>query len=509
MPRLPAAPPTSRRSRRSTRLPRPSPRTARLARGRLAARLGAIGYTPEELIDKTLTWVVHPDDREMAMHFLRQTRSTRAAAPVRIRFQHSDGQIVWLEARARRMESGSQERPGSIVTVAREATAQVQMEADLHQAKDEAERASRAKSEFLSRVSHELRTPMNAILGFGQLLEMEPLEPEERDEVGQILAAARHLLNLMNDVIEIARVESGRLALSLEAVPPATIAEECLPLVSSLAAERGVLFSVDKASLGTLHVRADNQRLKQVLINLLSNAVKYNREGGTVTLSCRRLPKEQLRIEVRDSGIGIAEDKLPRLFTPFDRLGAEQTTVEGSGLGLALCKSLVEAMGGSLGLSSVVDEGSNVWVELPLVQSPIHAVEPATADAQAHVAARAILYIEDNLSNLQVVERVLSRRPGVKLLTAMQGGLGFELARQHQPDLILLDLHLPDTTGDLVLHRLQADPRTRDLPVVMVSADATTGQIERLLAGGAREYLTKPLDLKRFAEVVDGILAEQ
>ncbi|MGI8554219.1 MAG: PAS domain S-box protein, partial [Dehalococcoidia bacterium] len=238
------------------------------------ATVEIIGYAPEELIGKTLTWLIYPDDQEIGGQFLRQTRNSGAAPPARIRFQHRDEQVVWLEARARRMEPVSTERPGAIVTVAHDATAQVQMEADLRQAKQEAERASQAKSEFLSRVSHELRTPMNAILGFGQLLEMEPLEPEEREEVEQILAAARHLLNLINDVLEIARIESGRLALSLEAVPLETVVAECIPFVRSLAAARHIQFSVDQPSLGSLHVQADNQRLQQVLLNLLSHAVK-------------------------------------------------------------------------------------------------------------------------------------------------------------------------------------------------------------------------------------------
>ncbi|MGI8552255.1 MAG: GAF domain-containing protein [Dehalococcoidia bacterium] len=375
----------------------------------------------------------------------------------------------------------------------------------------EADQANRAKSEFLSRMSHELRTPMNAILGFAQLLQMDPLEPEQQEELGQILSAGRHLLTLINEVLDIARIESGRLSLSLEAVPLQIIVEECLPLVGSLAAARSVGLSYDETAFSTLHVRADNQRLKQVLLNLLTNAVKYNREGGTVTLSCHEIGEDRLRIEVRDTGIGLAPEMLSRLFSPFDRLGAEQSDVEGYGLGLSLSKRLMEAMGSSIGVTSVLGEGSCFWVDLPVVQSPVEFTgtdAPQTPEAERSRAASTVLYIEDNLSNLRVVERVLSRRPGVQLLTAMQGGLGFELAQQQHPDLILLDLHLPDTTGDLVLQRLRADPTTHDVPVVMVSADATPRQIERLLAAGAREYLTKPLDLKRFMEVVDEVLAE-
>ncbi|MGI8552256.1 MAG: ATP-binding protein, partial [Dehalococcoidia bacterium] len=375
----------------------------------------------------------------------------------------------------------------------------------------ESEQANRAKSEFLSRMSHELRTPMNAILGFAQLLEMDPLEAEQREGVEQILSAGGHLLTLINEVLDITRIEAGRLDLSLEAVPLLNIIKECRPLVGALAASRSVRLELGERALGRAHVRADAQRLKQVLLNLLSNAVKYNREGGRVTLTGHKLEDERLRIEVQDTGNGLSEEKLSRLFSPFDRLGAEQTNVEGSGLGLSLSKSLMEAMGGRIGVASVEGEGSCFWLELPLIESPMAASgidEPAATETEpAAAAARTVLYIEDNLSNLRVVERVLSRRPGVRLLTAMQGGLGLELARQHRPDLILLDVHLPDTTGDVVLRQLQADPGTRELPVVVVSADATARQIERLLAAGARAYLTKPLDLKRFMEVIDALLA--
>ncbi|MGI8553196.1 MAG: ATP-binding protein [Dehalococcoidia bacterium] len=383
---------------------------------------------------------------------------------------------------------------------------------ELRRAKHEADAANGAKSEFLSRMSHELRTPMNAILGFAQLLEMDPLEPQQRSGVEKILSAGEHLLVLINEVLDMTRIEAGRLDLSPEAVAVGTIVMQCRPLVSSLAAARRVRLDLNERPLGAVFVRADAQRLKQVILNLLSNAVKYNRDGGTVTLTGRKRDDGRLRIEVQDTGIGIAAEKLSRLYSPFDRLGAEQSKVEGSGLGLSLSKSLAEAMGGSIGVTSVEGEGSCFWLELPLVESPLAAAgidEPATTEPDpVVVSTKTVLYIEDNLSNLEVVERLLNRRPGVKLLTAMQGGLGIELAQKHHPDLILLDLHLPDTTGDIVLQQLQADETLRRVPVVMVSADATPKQIERLLAGGAREYLTKPLNLRRFMQVVDGILQE-
>jgi signal transduction histidine kinase/ActR/RegA family two-component response regulator len=376
-------------------------------------------------------------------------------------------------------------------------------------AKDEAERANRAKSEFLSRMSHELRTPLNAILGFGQLLEMESLSPGERESVEHILKGGRHLLDLINEVLDIARIEEGRLTVSLEPVSVNEVVQESLDLVAPLAAAQDVRLTGGAAGLPNRFVVADRQRLKQVLLNLLSNAVKYNRKGGVASLSFEEMPEGRLRIKVHDSGPGIAPEKLERVFTPFERLGAEQTGIEGTGLGLALSKRLSEVMGGTLGLESAVGRGSTFWIELPQTDNPVDRVTqvgappPAVADPDVSRNARVILYIEDNLSNLELIQRLIAHRPEVRLLPAMQGRLGLDLAREHRPALILLDLHLPDIPGHEVLQRLQADPETRHIPVVVISADATPGQIDRLLAAGAQAYLTKPLDLKTLLAVLE------
>jgi CheY-like chemotaxis protein len=258
-----------------------------------------------------------------------------------------------------------------------------------------------------------------------------------------------------------------------------------------------------------LHVLADRQRLQQVLLNLLSNAIKYNRADGTVRASCERVGDERLRISVTDTGRGIAADKLERLFTPFDRLGAEGSTVEGTGLGLALSRSLVEAMGGTLYVQSQPDVGSTFSVELLVVAAPVAvgADLPArpgpTSASDAPVSVRTILYIEDNLSNLRLIESILSQRPGVSLLSAMQGRVGLDLARAHGPDLILLDRHLPDISGEQVFVQLRDDPRTRDIPVIVLSADAISSGLQRLRDAGVRAYLTKPLDVRQLLEVID------
>jgi CheY-like chemotaxis protein len=346
---------------------------------------------------------------------------------------------------------------------------------------------------------------LNAILGFAQLLEMDALPLEQKDNVGQILRAGRHLLALINEVLDVSRIEAGRLQLSLEPVPVHETLQLAIALVQPSSAEAGIALRADVVD-ERLHVLADRQRLHQVLLNLLSNAMKYNRPDGVVTVSCERVALNRLRIHVSDTGRGIAAENLERLFTPFDRLGAEASGVEGTGLGLALSKHLVDAMGGTVHVHSEVGVGSTFSVELPVVAGPVAADDASAEVAPGHDGdglSLKILYIEDNLSNLRLVERVLGRRPGVTLLSAMQGRVGLDLARDHRPDLVLLDRHLPDVSGDEVLHLLRADPRTQDIPVVILSADAIPGQAQRLLDAGARAYLTKPLDVPRLLAVVD------
>jgi signal transduction histidine kinase len=380
----------------------------------------------------------------------------------------------------------------------------------LSQAEAEAARANRAKSEFLSRMSHELRTPLNGILGFAQLLEMRRLPPEQQAEsVEQILVAGRHLLALIDEVLDIARIEAGRLRLSLEPVPLGESIRGAVDLLLPLARERSIEFRVEAAPDGA-HVVADRQRLHQVLLNLLSNGVKYTPSGGSVTVSCAAVSTGRLALRVTDTGPGMTPDRLERLFTPFERLGAEATGVEGTGLGLTLSRHLVEAMGGALRVESTVGAGSTFSVELTVTDAPITAMSrpwpPPAPAAVPDGASAVVLYVEDNLSNLRLVERILDHRPGIKLLSAMQGRVGFELACQHQPDLILLDQHLPDLNGEAVLGLLHDDPRTREIPVVILSADANPRHVQRLRDAGARDYLTKPLDVGRFLAVLDATL---
>ena len=381
--------------------------------------------------------------------------------------------------------------------------------AERRRAEEDADRANRAKSEFLSRMSHELRTPLNGIIGFAQLLELEAQGAEQRESVEMILKSGRHLLDLINEVLDIARIEAGKLALSLEPVLVSEVVAAALDMLRLEATTKRIEVVVTGLEG---YVMADRQRLQQVVLNLLSNAMKYNRAGGVVRVSSEADPSGRVRLSVSDTGRGIAPEMIGRLFTPFDRLGAEQTTIEGTGLGLVLSHHLVEAMGGSLSATSTIGQGTTFTVELRRAESPtVESDRPSnrTAGEDDHDGIRGtVLYIEDNLSNLRLLERILARRPGVTLLSAMQGSRGIELARDHQPDLIILDLHLPDLPGSDVLARLSTDPRTKRIPVVILSADATPGQIKRLLEQGAREYLTKPLDVKQVLAVVEETLAK-
>jgi signal transduction histidine kinase/CheY-like chemotaxis protein len=374
----------------------------------------------------------------------------------------------------------------------------------------EADVANRAKSEFLSRMSHELRTPLNAILGFGQLIEMRATTPQDRESVEQILKGGRHLLNLINEVLDISRIEAGGLSLSLEPVNVGEVIRRVVDLTRPLASPRRIALHT-KGSASDRYVLADHQRLQQVLLNLVSNGIKYNREEGQVTVACRADGPGRLRISVSDTGSGIPAASQSRLFTPFDRLGVEAHGIEGTGLGLALSRRLVEAMGGLIGLESVEGQGSMFWVDLPEARSPVALPgvnRYPVPDSPTSLQRSTVLYVEDNPSSLRLVERLLADRPTIRLIPAMQGRLALALAREHRPDVILSDLHLPDISGEEVLREIQADPQLKDTPIIILSADATPGQVTRLLAAGARAYLTKPIDVAELLSLLDATLSD-
>ena len=383
---------------------------------------------------------------------------------------------------------------------------------ELQQANEALRVASTAKSEFLSQMSHELRSPLTAIMGFGELLRYSELDEKQQHRVSLILKAGEHLGAIVNEVLDLSRIEAGDISISAEPVPLQPLIEDALELMRPLADANAVTINPPTFSAGNGYVRADNQRLKQVLINLVSNAIKYNRPGGEVSVVVAGVEDDRIRINVEDTGDGIEETSMAKLFVPFERLDAGATDIEGTGLGLALSRTLIEAMGGIIGVASTPGVGSVFWVELN--GSEALAIEGAPMennailDIRSYSAERSLLYIEDTVANVNLVEGVLERRPGVRLIPAMLGQLGLELAHRHQPDMILLDMHLPDLPGEEVLARLKLNEMTCDIPVVILSADATRDR-EPLLDAGARAFLTKPIAIRDLLETLDVFFEEK
>jgi CheY-like chemotaxis protein len=352
-------------------------------------------------------------------------------------------------------------------------------------------------------MSHELRTPLTAVIGFGQLLQMEELSEANQDSVDHIVRAGRHLLDLINEVLDIARIETGDLSLSVEPIEVHEIVDETLSLMRPYAAEHQVTIAIEGTD-HQLRAMADRQRLKQVLLNLFSNAIKYNRVGGTVRVGWTR-NGERVHIDVHDTGLGISEEGKGRIFVPFDRVDAVHSGIEGTGVGLSLSKGLMEAMDGAIAFESTAGVGSTFWLDLPgsadVVAAPTDGAQALPVGERAGSEAT-VLYVEDNLANVRVMERLFARRREA-LTVAMQGSRCLDLARQLRPDLILLDLHLPDLDGEEVLRLLKADPTTSDIRVIILSADTSPRRVARLRELGAADYLAKPLELDRLVSALD------
>jgi signal transduction histidine kinase/CheY-like chemotaxis protein len=416
----------------------------------------------------------------------------------------------------RRSESEISRLAEELEVRVRERTAQLETSnVELGEARKEAERANEAKSEFLSRMSHELRTPLNAILGFGQILASEALpktDVQKKEFVGHILRAGRHLLALINEILDLAKIESGGLTLSPEPTSVSEVLFECQKLVEPQASERGIRMVFPAES--ELHVIADRIRFKQVMLNLLSNAIKYNRVGGAVLVGCEVVESRRVRISVQDTGPGLRPEQVQGLFQPFNRLGQESGPIEGTGIGLVVTRKLLELMGGTIGVTSAVGAGSVFFIELnsssamqeAQAGSPLEGPPPPRADLQ-DTSIPMVLYVEDNPANLKLVEEMIRFRSDVRLLSAPDARLGIELARTHQPRVILMDIHLPGMQGEDALKILREDPKTAHIPVIAITAYAMPRDIAKGLAAGFFRYLTKPLALDAFSEAIDTALA--
>jgi len=385
---------------------------------------------------------------------------------------------------------------------------------ELKQAQAAAERANLAKSEFLSRMSHELRTPLNAIIGFSQLLQLDRagnLQPMQKEQIEHIHSGGQHLLNLINEVLDLSGIESGRINLSFESVPAAEIVADIHHTVAPLAGKAGITLT-ERVAPGIAAVRADRMRLRQILLNLASNAIKYNRAAGSVELSASLNADGSVRFSVSDTGLGIALERQGEVFQPFQRLGAEHSRVEGTGIGLAIAKRLSEAMRGSIGFASTPGQGTRFWIDLPADSAPAATAPAAKPEpglpARPALRGRTVLYVEDNPANLKLVETIVSTVGNLAFLSAPTPHLGLELAAAHKPDVIILDINLPEMNGFEVLARLQAMPETASIPVLALSAAAMPRDVQVGIAAGFYRYLTKPLDvqilLAAIAEALDG-----
>lgn len=491
-----------------------------------------LGYTAAELVADPELWFerIHEDDRARVVAAEAQSQQAAVGEKLEYRMRHRDGHIVWVRDEAIAFEEPKEERyfRGILSDITLEKEAQLELAAlneqleqrveartseleeanvELLAAKEEADRASRAKSELLSRASHELRTPLNAILGFGQLLEASELSDRDLQSVTHILSAGRRLLELIDDILDISTVQAGQLALSIEPVALDEVVGEAIAAARADAAERRIRLEIGQTSWDTF-VLADRQRLQQVLADLLSNAIRFNVEGGSVRIDWS-VDDLTTRLRIIDTGKGIPAEDLPRLFTLFSRADGGGADA-GTGLGLPLARSLIEAMGGAISVeSSGSGAGTTVTLELTSSRDPgrgIPAGHASTEGPRRSATDRTILCIEDNLANFTLVQRILDHRPGITLLRAMHGGMGIQLAGDQRPDLVLLDVHLPDMTGDEVLVRLKGDSRTEGIPVIVVSAGTSEQAIARLRDLGIRAFLPKPIDVEGFLNLIDDTL---
>ena len=387
------------------------------------------------------------------------------------------------------------------------------VESELNEARAAAETANHAKSDFLSGMSHELRTPLNAILGFAQLMESgSPLPTSsQKRSIDQILKAGWYLLDLINEVLDLAQIESGKVTLSREPVSLAEVMLECQAMVEPQSRKRGIGMTFPRFEIPRF-VKADRTRVKQVLINLLFNAIKYNRPGGAVAVECTLTSRDAIRISIRDTGAGLTTEQLAQLFQPFNRLGKEAGAEEGTGIGLVVTKKLVELMEGAIGVESTPGTGSVFWVELGLTGAPTVAIQEADRAMLARPTVpdgtplRTLLYVEDNPANLELIEQIIERRPDLRMLGAADGNLAIEFARAYQPEVILMDINLPGISGIEALHILRADALTAHIPIIALSANAARRDIESGLAAGFFNYLTKPIKVDQFMNVLDAAL---
>jgi len=467
-----------------------------------------LGRSADELVRCSLDDISHPDEREADRQALEELRAGKASTVRRqTRLQRADGAVLHARTLFTLLRDASGQ-PWRLAGVAEDITEHRRLE-ESERALHRAEAANRAKTEFLSRMSHELRTPLNAMIGFAQLLGLDrdpPLAPHQREWSTQMLRAGWHLLAMINDTLDLARLETGSVQLDLRALDLRSAVGASIEMIATAAERMGVTVDAELAP-EALAVLADDTRLKQVLTNLLSNAIKYNRPGGAVVVESAACDDQHVQLRVRDTGLGMTPEQVAGLFQPYNRLGREQSGIEGTGIGLVISRRLAELMGGTLEGDSTAGAGSVFTLTLPRAELVAGAPPSTISSPLEPYAKRRVHYIEDNETNVEVMRGVLAQRPQIALEVSMMGLDGLAAVRQHRPHLILLDMHLPDISGLELLRHLKQDRDVADIPVIVVSADATTARMQEALTLGAAHYVTKPLDVRRFLRTVDEALA--
>ena len=475
-----------------------------------------LGVARRELLLKRFTSFIVREDRERWAGFLASVRSQERKANVELALQRGDGrlfhaQLDCIRHRVVPAHTGdAAESALEVIVALTDISVRRGVEARLNEAMAVAEKANRAKTDFLSSMSHELRTPLNAILGFAQLMETATPPPNaaQQRDLERILKAGWYLLELINEILDLSLIESGRAMLTQEPVPVAAVMLECRAMIEPQAQQRGIALNFPECEVGCC-INADRIRVKQVLVNLLFNAVKYNRPGGSVAVECASPVSGAIRISVRDTGAGLAPLQLEQLFQSFNRLGRETGAEEGTGIGLVVSKRLVELMGGRIGVDSTVGVGSSFWIELPRASAePPAAAEarpaaPRRAPASRGAALGTVLCVEDNPANLELIEQLVARRADLHLLTAADGKLGIEFARAYQPQVILMDVSLPDMSGLDAMKILRTDPATAHIPIIALSANAIPKDIAAGMDAGFYRYITKPIRIDEFMETLD------
>lgn len=473
-----------------------------------------IGFSPADIRDPSMrtvsAWESRMTDSDVVRfkQALREHILERKPFDIEYQIKAKDNSIRWIRARA----EATYNKEGRAIRVSgsnMDITELKNTQLAVVQAKVAAEKANQAKSEFLSSMSHELRTPLNAILGYAQLFDYDNnLSVEQGENISEIRKAGGHLLHLINEVLDLAKIEAGRMTLSLEPVIPDRVLDDCFKLVMPLAEERGVRLIRDTEKLGDKPLFADNTRLKQALINLISNAIKYNREAGQVTVTLEIADNDHMRILVSDTGVGIPLAQQEHVFEPFNRLNAECGAVEGSGVGLVITKRLVEMMQGNIDFRSVENAGTRFWIDLPLAREGEKGVSAQADDAFSEKRKeleiqgdKRILYIEDNPANTRLFSKIIEKFEQLEVNAVMEPLLGIYEARTAPPDIIVLDINLPDLDGYEVLEVLKNDVRTKDIPVVALSANAMSIDVKKGLKAGFVDYLTKPVEVNRLIDV--------